>query len=65
MSLLDAKEYDPRPAERRKRIIIIAILLIIVGSIGWYFFRYWPEEHVVNKFFQALQQKEQRQTLAD
>jgi hypothetical protein len=59
MALMDAKEYDPRPAQRRNRIIVIAVVLIIVPLMIWYFFlRYWPEEHVINKFFQAIEQQD-------
>jgi hypothetical protein len=56
---MDAKEYDPRPAQRRKRIIISAILAVGIPLATWYFFfLHWPEEHVVDKFFQALEQKD-------
>ncbi|MGC2697310.1 MAG: hypothetical protein WA738_16110 [Candidatus Angelobacter sp.] len=59
MALLDAKEYDPRPAQRRKRIITIAVAVIVFPLAIWYFFfYYWPEEHVINKFFHALEQKD-------
>ena len=29
---------------------------LLIGIIAWEF-RYWPEEHQVNKFFDALQQQ--------
>ena len=58
MALMDAKEYDPRPAERRKRLIIIAIVVVVAGFAFWWFTRYWPEERVVNKFFEALERKD-------
>jgi hypothetical protein len=58
MGLLDAKEYDPRPAQRRWRLIIILAIVILAGGIGWYFFRYWPEEHIINKFFEAIERKD-------
>jgi hypothetical protein len=58
MTLMDAKQYDPRPAQRRKRIIIILVVIIVVPLVVWFFFfRYWPEEHAINKFFRALEQK--------
>ncbi len=55
MTLLDAQEYDSQKARRRNlRIIsIVAILLIVAGVVWWN--RYWPEEHLVGKFFAALQ----------
>ena len=59
MGLMDAKEYDPRPAQRRWRIIIAVAALIVVPLLVWrIFFYYWPEEHVVNKFFNALERKD-------
>ncbi|HEY6305201.1 MAG TPA: hypothetical protein VI488_01930 [Candidatus Angelobacter sp.] len=58
MALMDAKEYDPRPAQRRNRLIIAAIVLAVVALIVWRVYRYWPEEHVVNKFFEALERKD-------
>ncbi len=58
MALMDAKEYDPRPAQRRRRLIVIAVLLAVAVLTVWWFFRYWPEEHIVNKFFEALERKD-------
>ena len=55
MTLLDAKEFDPAKDEkRRKRIISAIVLLLVFVALGWWF-RYWPEEHVANRFFDALQ----------
>jgi hypothetical protein len=58
MTLLDAKEYDPRK-ERRRNIIIASIIIavLILGALAW-FYRYWPEEHVADKFFAALQKQD-------
>lgn len=58
MALLDAKEYDPLPAQRRTRLIIILVILAVVAVSVWWFTRYWPEERAVNKFFQAIQRKD-------
>ncbi len=58
MSLLDAKEYDPRPAQRLRRMAaLIAIIAVVGGPLLW-FYRYWPEERVVNKFFKAIERKD-------
>src|SRR5947209_5984891 len=57
MGLLDATEYDPRPAQRRNRMILIALGLVIVALILYFIFRYYPEKKVVDHFFQALEQK--------
>jgi hypothetical protein len=57
MTLRDAPLYDPAKARRRKvRITVILVVAIALAALGW-FFRNWPEEHSVNKFFDALQQQ--------
>jgi hypothetical protein len=57
MTLMDAKEYDEAGARRRRvRIITIVGTLLVLGFLA-YQFRFWPEEHLVDKFFAALQSK--------
>jgi hypothetical protein len=58
MGLMDAQEYDPRPAQRRWRIIGIAVVAVLVVGSVWWFFRFYPEEQVINRFFQALERKD-------
>lgn len=58
MALLDAKEYDPRPAQRIRRLILLAVVIAVAALAFWWFFRYWPEEHVINKFFEAIERKD-------
>jgi hypothetical protein len=56
MTLLDAKEYNPA-RERRRRIWIISIIVAVLFVLGLaWTYRYWPEEHIVDRFFDALQQ---------
>jgi hypothetical protein len=64
MTLLDAQEYDPSKARKRKQRIIsaIAIVLIVAGVVWWN--RYWPEEHLVGKFFTALQAQDYKTAYA-
>ena len=58
MTLLDAKEYDlEKDRKRRMRILYALILLVIVLAGGWWF-RYWPEEHIVGRFFDSLQRQD-------
>jgi hypothetical protein len=57
MGLLDAKEYDPRPAQRRWRLVIIAFVVAVAAFLVWWFFRYYPEEQAINRFFHAIEQK--------
>jgi len=55
MTLLDAQDYDPEKArKRRMRIISASAILVIVLGLAWWF-RFWPEERIVGHFFQALQ----------
>jgi hypothetical protein len=57
MTLLDAPSYDPAKARRRKIKIAVTIAAVIVlVALAW-MYRNWPEEHVVDKFFTALQQR--------
>jgi hypothetical protein len=60
MTLLDAKEFDPeKESRKRKRLILIITVIVIILFFGWWF-RYWPEEHTVGKFFDALQKQDFR-----
>ncbi|MFZ0731296.1 MAG: hypothetical protein WAM79_03115 [Candidatus Sulfotelmatobacter sp.] len=57
MTLLDAKEYDPQKGRKRtKRILTVVVLSLIAIGIVWWF-RYWPEEHIVGNFFADLQKQ--------
>ncbi|HEX2328122.1 MAG TPA: hypothetical protein VHN74_05330 [Candidatus Angelobacter sp.] len=62
MSLMDAKEYDPRPAQRRKRLIGTGVLVIVIFLIFWFWpdgrFRYWRAWHRADTFLIALQNKD-------
>jgi len=58
MTLLDAREYDPgKDRKKRTRITLaIAVVLVVLG-VGWWF-RYWPEERIVGRFFDDLQKQD-------
>jgi hypothetical protein len=58
MTLMDAKEYDPARERRRRLQISTAIFVVLALAILAWNFRYWPEERIVDKFFDALQQKQ-------
>jgi len=58
MGLMDATEYDPGPARRRNWLIFIAVIGIVVTLVLYFFFRFWPEERVINTFFQSIEQKD-------
>ena len=58
MTLLDAPPYDPARARRRKIVITLSVVLVLVlAALAW-MYRNWPEEHAVDKFFTALQNKD-------
>ncbi len=57
-TILTAPPYDPK-RDKRKKQIIVAIICVVIGIAALaYAFRHWPEEHVVSKFFTALQNKD-------
>ena len=58
MALMDAKEYDPRPAKRRNRIIATAVVIVVAVAAYLYLTRYNSEIRVINNFFHALEQKD-------
>jgi hypothetical protein len=58
MTLLDAREYDPaKERKRRNRIISMIVVALLVAAFCWWF-RYWPEEHIADHFFDALQKQD-------
>jgi len=61
MGLMDAKEYDPRPAQRRWKMAGIAAALVVVLLVLWFWpsgrFRYMSEWGIANRFFAAIEQK--------
>jgi hypothetical protein len=40
------------------KLIGLAATLVVVALLFWWFFRYWPEERVVNRFFEAIERKD-------
>jgi hypothetical protein len=58
MTLLDAKQFD-EAASRRRRNLIAAIVFAVLVLIwlGWEF-RNYPEEHIADQFFSALQKQD-------
>jgi hypothetical protein len=58
MALMDAKEYDPRPAQRRLRIIATVVLVAAAVAVYLYLTRYNSEKAVINKFFTAIEQRD-------
>lgn len=57
MSLFEAQPYDLARTRRKWTRIIAAIGVVILIGIVWWFLRYWPQEQIVNQFFNALEQQ--------
>lgn len=58
MTLLDAPQFDPAKIRRRNIRIVTAIVGVIVLLVLGWMYRNWPEEHVADKFFAALQRQD-------
>ena len=61
MTLFEAQPYDPARARKKRQLVLAIIGGVIVIGILWWMFRFWPEEHAVNQFFDALQQQNYEQ----
>jgi len=61
MSLFEAQPYDPAPARRKRNRIFALVAAIFVIVLLWWIFRFWPEERLVDHFFDALQQQNYEQ----
>jgi len=55
MTLLDPEQYDVAREQRRRKMIALAVVLLLVVAWAAYHFRHYPERNSVNKFFSALQ----------
>jgi hypothetical protein len=64
MTLLDAKAYNPEKERKRRRTLISVIVAIAILLFIVWWFRYWPQEHLVGKFFDALQKQDFKQAYA-
>jgi hypothetical protein len=64
MTLLDAPTYDPAKARKRNKILIGSGVTLLVVAIFLWFFWNWPQEHLVNQFFDAIQAKDMPKAFA-
>jgi hypothetical protein len=55
MTLLDAPRYDPTKARRRRNLIIAGVVVCLALAVCCWFFWNWPQEHLVNQFFAAIE----------
>ncbi len=61
MTLFEAQPYDPARARKKRNLIIMLVMVVILLGIVWWQLRFWPEKHVVDHFFDALQQQNYEQ----
>ena len=57
MTLFEAQPYDPSHDRRKRNLILAFIALIVLIVILWWIFRFWSEERLVDRFFDAVQQQ--------
>jgi hypothetical protein len=55
MALLDAKPFDSRPSQRRRKIVWTTLGVLVVLLAVWWNVRFWPEERAVDHFFQGIE----------
>jgi hypothetical protein len=57
-TIFTAPEYDAARERKRKIVLVlVACAVIAIAALLWWF-RYWPQERIVNRFFDALQTKD-------
>jgi hypothetical protein len=57
MTLMDAKQHDPRRERRRRIWIVVSLILLLTSAWCGYHARNYPQRKAVSKFFAALQSK--------
>jgi hypothetical protein len=58
MTLFEARPYDASSGRKKLILIIALVLVVIIGALVWWQLRFWPEERIVDHFFDALQQQD-------
>ena len=60
MTIFEAQPPDPRDEEkmrRRRRALVASVIALLLMGGAAYWFRYWPEQQVVDKFFKQIEAK--------
>lgn len=57
MTLFEAQPYDPARTRKKWQRIGAILVAVVLIAVLWWLFRLWPEEHTVDRFFDALQQQ--------
>jgi len=58
MALFDAEPVDERRLRRKRTVIALVVFLVLLAAGAAWWFRYWPEEHTVDRFFSALESQQ-------
>lgn len=64
MTLIDAQQYDDARARRRRNRIIAGVIIGLILAFFAYHYRNFPQRHLADKFFTALQQQNFEQAFA-
>ena len=48
---------DSKREDRTRKIILVAVILVLLGTVGYFTFRTWSQERVVNDFLSLLSKK--------
>lgn len=57
-TIFTAPEYDAARERKKKTIAIVVVCVLVVGAFLVWWFRYWPQERIVGRFFTTLQAKD-------
>ena len=67
MTLFESKPIDPvaeQRAKKRRNLMIEAVVVVLILAVVAYLNRFWPEEHIADKFFTSLEQKDYEKAYA-
>jgi hypothetical protein len=64
MSIFQAQPGKERQEKLRERLLWTVIVVLLVGGMGAYFLRHWPQERVVDRFFTQIEAGDYRAAYA-
>jgi hypothetical protein len=64
MTLFEAKPADERKEKFRERLLWSVVVLVLVGGALTFIFRHWPQERVVNRFFEQIEKEDYKAAFA-
>ena len=57
-NVMSRAEYDAARERKKKTIAIVIVCVLVAGAFAVWWFRYWPQERIVSRFFDSLQAKD-------